>query len=120
MKKYLDGIITEKKGYIQSRVGLGDVDVKFIEAVKSSSLEENHQQLNSISRRLSELNAEKDQWLQLIGETKTRVDYLVDNEDMSKQQAKLEVSRQKIRDFGREWAITVSYTHLTLPTKRIV
>ncbi len=104
-KKYLDGIIVEKKGYIQSRVGLGDVYVKFIESVKSSSLEENHQQLNSVSRRLSELNAEKDQLLQLIGETKTRVDYLVDNENMSKQQAELEISRQKIRDFGREWAI---------------
>ena len=86
-------------------MGLGDVYNKFIESVKSTSLEENHQKLNSVSRRLSELNAEKDQWLQLIGETKTRVDYLVDNEDMSKQQAKLEVSRQKIRECGREWAI---------------
>ena len=104
-KKYLDGIIAEKKGYIQSRVGLGDVYDKFIESIKSSSLEENHQKLSSVSKRLSELNAEKDQLLQLIGETKTRVDYLVDNEDMSKQQAKLEVCRQKIRDLGREWAI---------------
>ncbi len=103
--KYLDGIITEKKGYIQSRVGLGDLYDKFIESVKSSSLEENHQKLNSVSRRLSELNAGKDQLLQLIGETKTRVDYLVDNEDMSKQQAKLEIGRQKIRECGREWAI---------------
>ena len=104
-KKYLDGIIAEKKGYIQSRVGLGDVYDKFIESIKSSSLEENHQKLSSVSRRLSELNAEKDQLLQLIGETKTRVDYLVDNEDMSKQQAKLEIGRQKIRECGREWAI---------------
>ena len=104
-KKYLDGIIAEKKGYIQSRVGLGDVYIKFIESVKLSSLEENHQKLNSVSRRLSELNAEKDQLLQLIGETKTRVDYLVGNEDMSKQQAKLEIGRQKIRECSRKWAV---------------
>jgi uncharacterized protein YhaN len=104
-EKSLDGIVAEKKGYIQSRVGLGDVRDKFIKSVKSSSLEENHQELNSISNSLSELNAEKDQLLQLIGETKTRVDYLVGNEDMSKQQAKLEIGRQKIRECSRKWAV---------------
>lgn len=104
-KKYLDRIIAEKKGYTQSRVGLGDVRDKLIKSVKSSSLEENHQELNSISNSLSELNAEKDQLLQLIGETKTRVDYLVGNEDMSKQQAKLEIGRQKIRECSRKWAV---------------
>ena len=111
-KKYLDGVIAEKKGFIQSRVGLGDVYDKFIESIKSSSLEENHQKLSSVSRRLSELNAEKDQLLQLIGETKTRVDYLVDNEDMSKQQAKLEIGRQKIRECGKEWAINKIALHM--------
>ncbi len=111
-KKYLEGIIAEKKGFIQSRVGLGDVYDKFIESIKSSSLEENHQKLSSVSRRLSELNAEKDQLLQLIGETKTRVDYLVDNEDMSKQQAKLEIGRQKIRECGKEWAINKIALHM--------
>ena len=104
-EKCLDGIVAEKKGYIQSRVGLGDIRDKFIKSVKSSSLEENHQELNSISNSLSELNAEKDQLLQLIGETKTRVDYLVGNEDMSKQQAKLEIGRQKIRECSRKWAV---------------
>ena len=111
-KKYLDGVIAEKKGFIQSRVGLGDVYDKFIESIKSSSLGENHQKLSSVSRRLSELNAEKDQLLQLIGETKTRVDYLVDNEDMSKQQAKLEIGRQKIRECGKEWAINKIALHM--------
>jgi len=104
-EKCLDGIVAEKKGYIQSRVGLGDIRDKFIKSVKSSSLEENHQELNSISNSLSELNTEKDQLLQLIGETKTRVDYLVGNEDMSKQQAKLEIGRQKIRECSRKWAV---------------
>jgi len=104
-EKGLDGIVAEKKGYIQSRVGLGDIRDKFIKSVKSSSLEENHQELNSISNSLSELNTEKDQLLQLIGETKTRVDYLVGNEDMSKQQAKLEIGRQKIRECSRKWAV---------------
>ena len=104
-KKYLDGIITEKKGYIQSRVRLGGAYDEFIESVKSSSPEENHQKLKGVSNSLSELNAEKDQLLQVLGETKTRVDYLIDNEDMSKQQAELEIDRQKIRECGREWAV---------------
>ena len=104
-KKYLDGIITGKKGYIPSRVRLGATYDEFIESVKSSSPEENHQKLKGVSNSLSELNAEKDQLLQVLGETKTRVDYLIDNEDMSKQQAELEIDRQKIRECGREWAV---------------
>jgi uncharacterized protein YhaN len=111
-KKYLDGIIAEKKGYIQSRVVLGDVYDKFIESIKSSSLEKNHQKLSSVSRRLNELNAEKDQLLQLIGETKTRIDYLVDNEDMSKKQTELEIGRQKIREYGKEWAVGKIALHM--------
>ena len=104
-KKYLDGIITEKKGYIQPRVRLGGAYDEFIESVKSSSPEENHQKLKGVSNSLSELNAEKDQLLQVLGETKTRIDYLIDNEDMSRQQAEAEIDRQKIRECGREWAV---------------
>ena len=103
-KKHLDRIIVEKKGYIQSRVGLGVVYNEFIEYVKSSSPEENHQRLNSALKRLSELNAEKDELFQTIGETRTRIDYLSTNEDMSKQKTALEIGRQKIKEFGREWA----------------
>ena len=104
-KKYLDEIITEKKGYIQPRVRLGGAYDEFIESVKSSSPEENHQKLKGVSNSLSELNAEKDQLLQVLGETKTRIDYLIDNEDMSRQQAEAEIDRQKIRECGREWAV---------------
>lgn len=104
-KKYLDGIITGKKGYIQPLVRLGGAYDEFIESVKSSSPEENHQKLKGVSNSLSELNAEKDQLLQVLGETKTRIDYLIDNEDMSRQQAEAEIDRQKIRECGREWAV---------------
>ena len=94
-QNYLDKTIAEKKEYIQLRVGLGDSYYKFIESVKSSSQEENHQKLDGASKRLSELNIEKDQLLQTIGETKTQVDYLVNNEDMSKQQTELEIRSTK-------------------------
>ncbi len=104
-KNYLDRKIAEKRGYIQSRVGLGAAYEKFIESVQSSNPEENHQKLSSLSKKLSELNTEKDELLQVMGETKTRVDYLVDNEDMSKKQAELEIDRQKIREYGRGWAV---------------
>jgi uncharacterized protein YhaN len=104
-QNYLDKTIAEKKEYIQLRVGLGDYYHKFIESVKASSQEENHQKLDGVSKKLSELNIEKDQLLQTIGETKTQVDYLVDNEDMSKKQTELEIGRQKIRECGKEWAV---------------
>ena len=44
-KKYLDGIIYEKKGYVQSRVGLGNAYEEFVDSIKVSNLEENHQKL---------------------------------------------------------------------------
>ncbi|MBT3517306.1 MAG: hypothetical protein HN465_06975, partial [Nitrospina sp.] len=111
-KKYLDRLIAEKKEYIQLRVGLGGAYYKFIESVKSSSQEENHQKLDGASKRLTELNIEKDQLLQTIGETKTQVDYLVNNEDMSKQQTELEIRRQKIRECGKEWAVGKIALHM--------
>ena len=104
-KKYLDRVIADKKGYIQSRVGLGDSYDEFIESIKSSSPEENHQKIKSVLKQLSELNAEKDKLFQVIGENRIRIDYLVNNEDMSKQQAQLEIGRQKIKESSREWAI---------------
>ena len=111
-QNYLDKTIAEKKEYIQLRVGLGDSYYKFIESVKSSSQEENHQKLDGASKRLTELNIEKDQLLQTIGETKTQVDYLVNNEDMSKQQTELEIRRQKIRECGKEWAVGKIALHM--------
>ena len=111
-QNYLDKTIAEKKEYIQLRVGLGDSYYKFIESVKSSSQEENHQKLDGASKRLTELNIEKDQLLQTIGETKTQVDYLVNNEDMSKQLTELEIGRQKIRECGKEWAVGKIALHM--------
>jgi uncharacterized protein YhaN len=104
-KKYLYHVVMDKKGYVQSRVGLGGIYDDFIESIKSSSPEENHQNLNGVLKRLSELNSEKDQLFQVIGETKTRINYLAKNEDMSKKQTELEIGRQKIKEFGREWAV---------------
>ena len=111
-QNYLDKTIAEKKEYIQLRVGLGESYYKFIESVKSSSQEENHQKLDGASKRLTELNIEKDQLLQTIGETKTQVDYLVNNEDMSKQLTELEIGRQKIRECGKEWAVGKIALHM--------
>jgi len=117
-KKHLDRIIAEKKGYIQSRFGLGDAYDELIKSVKSSGPEENHQRLSSVLKRLSELNAEKDQLFQIIGETKTRVDYLVSNEDMSKQQVELEMGRQKIRESSIEWAVNKTALHMLDKARR--
>jgi uncharacterized protein YhaN len=73
-KKYLDRVIAEKKGYIQSRVGLGNSYDEFIESIKLSSPEENHQKIKGVFKQLSELNDEKDKLFQVIGENKTRID----------------------------------------------
>ena len=52
-----------------------------------------------------QLNAAKDRLLQVIGETRTRIDYLISNEDMSKKQVELEMGRQKIEECASEWVV---------------
>jgi len=104
-KKYLDGIICEKKGYVQSRVGLGNAYEEFVDSIKVSNLEENHQKLGGVSEELMQLNEAKDRLLQVIGETRTRIDYLISNEDMSKKHVELEIGRQKIKECASEWVV---------------
>jgi len=104
-KKYLDGIIYEKKGYVQSRVGLGNAYEEFVDSVKVSNLEENHQKIGIISEELRQLNETKDRLLEVIGETRIRIDYLISSEDMSKKQVELEIGRQKIKEHANEWVV---------------
>jgi uncharacterized protein YhaN len=104
-KKYLDGIIYEKKGYVQSRVGLGNAYEEFVDSVKVSNLEENHQRLEIVSEELRQLNETKDRLLEVIGETRIRVDYLVSSEDMSKKQVELEIGRQEIKEYANQWIV---------------
>ena len=111
-RKYLKRIIEEKKGYIQSRVGLGNFYDQFIESVKSSSQEENQQKLDDISEKLNEFNADKEELLQVIGETLTRIDQLSANDDLSKKQAELEICRQKVKQFAWEWAVNKISLHM--------
>ncbi len=104
-KKNLSRIVEEKKGYVQSRVGLENSYDVFVESVKSASQEENQQKLDDVSGRLSELNGDKDRLLQAIGETRTRIDQLSSDDDFSKKQVELEMGRQKLKEYAREWAI---------------
>jgi len=111
-KKYLSRIIEEKKGYVQLRVGLGSFYDKFVESVKLSSQEENQQKLDDIAESLNELNAEKDRLLQAIGETRTRIDQLTSDDDLSKKQIELELGQQKMKKFAREWAVNKIALHM--------
>jgi len=111
-KNYLNRIIEEKKGYVQSRVGLGVFYAKFVESVRSGSQEENQQKLEETSEMLSELNANKDRLLQVIGETTNRIDQLTSDDNLSKKQIELELSRQKIKKCAREWAVNKVALHM--------
>ncbi|MBO62233.1 MAG: hypothetical protein CMG33_01755 [Candidatus Marinimicrobia bacterium] len=111
-KRYLDKVIAEKKGYVQSRVGLGDVYDEFVASIKLVGPEENSQKLDSVSEKLSELSVDKDRLLQAIGETRARIDHLSSNEDMSKKQIELEMDRQKIKECAREWVVNKVALHM--------
>ncbi len=104
-KKNLSRIIEEKRGYVQSRVGLENSYEAFVESVKSTSQEENQQKLDDVSGKLNELNGDKDRLLQTIGKTRTRIDQLSSDDDFSKKQVELEMGRQKLKEYATEWAV---------------
>ena len=117
-RDYLSKIIEEKKGYVQSRVGLGAFYDRFVESVGSSSQEENQQKMEEVSEMISELNAKKDRLLQVIGETRTRIDQLISDDDLSKKQIELELGRQKMKKYAREWAENKIALHMLRRGKR--
>ncbi|KMP11813.1 hypothetical protein UZ36_03045 [Candidatus Nitromaritima sp. SCGC AAA799-C22] len=97
--------IEEKQGYVQSRIGLGEAYDGFVETVQSTSQEEIQQNLDEVSEKLNELNKDKDRLLQAIGETRTRIDQLSDNDDLLEKQSRLEIGRQRLKECAREWAV---------------
>lgn len=114
----LNRTIEQNKGYVQSRVGLGSFYDKFIESVRSSSQEENQQKLEETSEMLRELNLDKDRLLQVIGETMTKIDQLMNDDDLSKKQVKLELGQQTIKKCAQEWAVNKIALHMLGKAKK--
>ena len=104
VKKSLEESITQKRGIIQSNVGLGSYFDQFIEAIQSVSLEEIKQKLTHLNADLKEQEDNREQLLQATGETRKEIENLSSNNDLIARQTELEVLKQQLQSLAEEWA----------------
>ena len=104
VKKSLEENITQKRGIIQSNVGLGSYFDKFIEAIQSIPLEGIKQKLTHLNANLKEQQDNREQLLQATGETRNEIENLSSNNDLIAKQTELEVLKQQLQSLAEEWA----------------
>ncbi len=104
MQKSLEETVVQKRGIIQSNIGLGEHFDKFVEAIQSSPLEEIKQKLSRLEVELEELHNNREQLLQEIGETLNEIEKLSTNNDLLAKQTELESMKQQLQSLAHEWA----------------
>ncbi len=103
-RKILQEKIAQKRGIIQSNVGLGSHFDQFIEAIQTTSLEAIKQKLSRLQIELEGLHDDREQLLQEIGETRNEIEKLSSNNDLITKQTELEFLKQQLQSLAREWA----------------
>jgi len=103
-QKSLKETIEQKRGIIQSNIGLGSYFDKFIEAIQTAPLEEIKQKLSRLQVELEEQHDNREQLLQDIGETRNEIEKLSSNNDLIAKQTELEFLKQQLQSLAREWA----------------
>ena len=103
-QKSLKEKVTQKRGIIQSNIGLGEHFDKFMEVIQSIPLEETKHKLNHLQIELEELHSNREQLLQDIGETRNEIEKLSSNNDLLAKQTELESLKQQLQSLAREWA----------------
>ncbi len=104
VRKSLQEEIAQKRGIIQSNIGMGSHFDKFIEAIQTTPLEEIKQKLSRLQVTLEELHSNREQLLQDIGETRNEIEKLSSNNDLIAKQTELEFLKQQLRSMAYEWA----------------
>ena len=103
-QKSLKEKVAQKRGIIQSNIGLGAHFDKFMEAIQTTPLEEIKQKLSHIQIGLEEVHSNREQLLQDIGETLNEIEKLSSNNDLLAKQTELESLKQQLQSLAREWA----------------
>lgn len=103
-QKSLKEKVAQKRGIIQSNIGLGAHFDKFMEAIQTTPLEEIKQKLSHLQIGLEEVHSNREQLLQDIGETLNEIEKLSSNNDLLAKQTELESLKQQLQSLAREWA----------------
>jgi uncharacterized protein YhaN len=103
-QKSLKEKVTQKRGIIQSNIGLGAHFDQFMEVIQTIPLEEIKHKLNHLQIGLEELHSNREQLLQDIGETRNEIANLSSNNDLLAKQMELESLKQQLQSLARKWA----------------
>lgn len=102
--------LKEKKGnskqIIQSAVGSGEHYDNFIASISVTNPEEIGLQLDQANKDLETLRGDLAQKNQDIGELRTKIKQLSSSEDLLGRQNEVEVKKQRLRDYSRDWVRT--------------
>ncbi len=102
--KALQKTAEQKRGIIQSNVGLGQHFDQFLEDIKSTPLEKIKQNLGKQITECSELQDTREQLLQDIGETRNELEKLASNNDLVARQNELESQKKELKTLAETWA----------------
>jgi len=94
----------QKRSIIQIRVGSGPLYEQFLREIESQSPNEILDALEQVSRQLKELQKEKDGVHETIGATSKQREQIASNDELLVKQGELEVKKQKLREYARDWA----------------
>jgi uncharacterized protein YhaN len=103
-QKSLKEKVAQKRGIIQSNIGLGAHFDKFMEAIQAIPLEETKHNLSHLQTGLEEVHSNREQLLQDIGETRNEIEKLSSNNDLLAKQTELESLKQQLQSLARKWA----------------
>jgi uncharacterized protein YhaN len=104
IQKSLKEKVAQKRGIIQSNIGLGAHFDKFLETIQTIPLEEIKQKLSHLQIGLEEVHSNREQLLQEIGETLNEIEKLSSNNNLLAKQTEQESLKQKLQSLAQEWA----------------
>ena len=104
IQKSIKETIAQKRGIIQSNIGLGSYFDEFIEVIETVPLEEIKQKLTHLHGELEEQHVNREHLLQAIGETRNEIENLSSNNDLIAKQTELEFLKQQLQSLAQEWA----------------
>lgn len=102
----LKGKASEARRIIQSTIGGGEHYDNFIESISVTNPEEIGLQLDQANKDLETLRGDLAQKNQDIGELRTKIKQLSSSEDLLGRQNEVEVKKQRLRDYSRDWVRT--------------
>ena len=99
----LNDKIDDCKRIIQKTVGTGEHYDEFIKSISTSTPEEIQLKLDEVQEEIDELERDRTEKNQMIGELRNKIQILSSSQDLLVKQSESELKKQRLREYSREW-----------------